>query len=146
MADEFYLVKIGTVNLTDDGTGTGAACLNQVQGLSSLFLARNGNTIKACDGTPRNFTFENEGKGVNLITKPFVIKSDVLDDLKTLINASFGGSDIAVQVSDGPGAANVDCKPLFENGIPPLNFGPNFSDDDLYDVEIRLVTTGFTAP
>jgi hypothetical protein len=98
-------------------------------------------------GTPKNFLAQNSGKGVNLITKPFVVTETVLNSLKTLIDAAnAGNTDIAVEVSDGPGAANVDCKPLFEGGIPPLNFGPNFFDEDLYDVELRLVTNGFTAP
>jgi len=34
MAEEFYLVKIGTINLTVDGLVTGAPCLNKVSGLA----------------------------------------------------------------------------------------------------------------
>jgi len=146
MADEFYLVKIGSIWLTDDGTGAGAACLTKVEGLAGLFLAHQGNTIKATGGKPYNFTIENEGKGINLITKPFVVTSDVLLDLKTLIDDSnSNGTAIEVQISEGPGSQNLDCDPLFEGGIPPLNFGPNFDDDNMYDAEIRLVTRGFTA-
>ncbi len=144
MAQEFYLVKIGDIYLTDDGMAGGKACLNTVSGLAALFLASNGATVKAVDGSPKNFTLENEGKGINLLTKPFSMKESVLSSLKTLVESSIGGSDIAVEISDGPGAANVDCMALFEGGLPPLNFGPNFFDDNLYDVELRLVTTGFT--
>lgn len=146
MAEEFYLVKIGSVNLTIDGTEGGAACLNKVEGMAGLFLAHNGVTAQPISGLPFNFIRPNEGVGVRVITKPFSVKQARLDSIKTLINtANTGGSAIPVEISDGPGSTvNVDCDPLFEGGKLPIDFGPNFFNDELYDVEIRLITRGYT--
>lgn len=145
MATDTYLVTIGDVVLSDDGEPTGAACLTRVEGLAELFLAHVGATRVPLSGDPFNFVKENLGKGVRLLSRPFSVTEDVLDDLKTLIDdANDDGSEIAVTVANGPMAANVDCDPLFENGEPPISWKGNFFDTELYDVEIRLITRGFT--
>jgi hypothetical protein len=146
MAEEFYLVKIGTINLTVDGLVTGAPCLNKVSGLAKLFMFHVGNTAVPISGVPFNMIAENEGAGVELITAPFAIKTTVVADLKMLIDlANISGDPIPVEISDGPGSQNVDCSPLFTDGIPPLSFGENFFNDNMQDVQIRLITRGYTA-
>lgn len=145
MANEYYLVKIGSIWLTDDGTGIGRACLNKVEGLSQLFLAHVGSTAVPISGLPFNFILPNEGGGVDLITQPFAVKTSVLASLKSMIDtANTNGTAIQVQISDGPGAQNMDCDPLFRDGKPPLDFGANFYNADMYDVSIRLITRGYS--
>jgi hypothetical protein len=146
ISGEFYLVTIGSVVLSDDGTGAGRACLTKVDGLAQLFLAREGNTRIPLSGVPYNFTRAISGANVKLISKPFVVSETVLSALKTLIDtAAAASSAIAVKVEQGPGAANLDCDPLWEEGRPPLLFTDNFFEEDLYDVQISLITRGFTA-
>lgn len=145
MAQDTYLVTIGSTVLSNDGTGGGAACLTKVEGLAGLFLAHTGATRIALSGKPFNFIRENLGQGVKLITKPFVVSSDVLDDLKGIINAANAGDAvIPVIIADGPMAVNVDCRPLFEGNVPPIQWQDDFFDTNLYNVEIRLITDGFT--
>ena len=145
MPNDTYLVTIGSVVLSDDGTGTGKACLTKVEGLTGLFLAHQGATRVPLSGTPFNFVKGNLGKGVRIIIKPFSVTETVLDSLKTIIDtANTGASVIAVKVEDGPLAVDLDCDPLFENGVPPINWTGNFFNSELYDVEIRLITRGFT--
>ena len=145
MADDTYLVTIGSVVLSDDGTSGGSACLTAVEGLASLFLTHTGATRVPLSGLPFNFVRENLGQGVRLISRPFSVSEDVLADLKGIIDtANTGSSAIAVVVADGPMEAEVDCDPLFEGGLPPIQWQGNFFNDQLYDVEIRLITRGFT--
>ena len=146
MADDFYLVKIGTVTLSTDGTDGGAACLTKVDNLDQLFGGWIGVTRIPLSGDPFNFVAQNEGKNVKIITKPFVVSQTVLDSLKTLINtAAQLNSVIEVSISNGPGSVNVDCKPFWEGEKLPIGFSSNFNNPNLYDVEIRLISVGYTA-
>jgi hypothetical protein len=148
ISGEFYLVQIGSVYLTDDGSGSGNACLTKVDGLSKLFLDHEGATNIPLSGKPWNNTREISGNNVQLVSKPFAVKEAQLEDIKDLIDAADGAhSAITVIVSNGPGSVSVDCDPFWdESGTPPLNFGGNFFDDDLFDVEVRFITRGFTPP
>lgn len=142
---EFYLVKIGTITLSDDGTDSGTACLTKVDGLAKLFGAYVGSTRIPFTGRAWNFIAENNGANVKLLTKPFVIENDTLEDLRDLIDtANSAASQITVIISNGPGAVSVDCDPLFEGEEPPIRFSGNFADDDVYEVQIALITRGFT--
>lgn len=144
MAEEFYLVKIGSVTLSDDGTDSGRACLVKVDNMAQLFPAYVGATRVPLSGRAFNFVAENEGANVRLIIRPFALNESTLSSLQALIDAAtLAGSTIAVGISDGPGAISLNCDPLWEDDKPPLNFGPNFYNSDLYDVEIRMITRGF---
>lgn len=145
MPNDTYLVKIGSLYFTDDGTGAGAACLTKVDGLAGLFLAHQGATRVPLSGVPFNFVKQNLGKGVRIISKPFSVSESVLSSLKTIIDtANTGASVIAVEISGGPMAVNLDCDPLFEGGVPPISWAGDFFNSELYNVEIRLITRGFT--
>lgn len=145
MPNEYYLVKIGTLYLTDDGTSGGAACLTKVQGLDGLFLAHQGATRIPLSGDPFNFVKENLGRGVRIITLPFSVSEARLSTLKTIIDtANTGGSAISIEISDGPMLANIDCDPLFEGAGPISWTTGNFFNSELYDVELRFITRGFT--
>jgi hypothetical protein len=151
ISGEYYLVKLGSVIFTDDGTDSGAACLTKVENLNRLFLAYEGSTFIPLSGLPWTFHRAASYQGIKLVTKPFVIKEDTLDDLKTLIdNATNTNTAIAVVIENGPGAANVDCDPFWENGAPPIVFDEFFEegsgDVNLYNVQINLITRGLTAP
>jgi hypothetical protein len=147
ISGEFYLVKIGSVWLTDDGTETGKACLTKVDNLARLFSGREGATQIPLSGKPYNFTRERSGNNVKLICKPFAVTATKLAAIQVLLDAAdLAGTAVAVAISDGPGAVNMDCDPLWEGEIPPITFSGDFYNDDMYNVEIRLITRGFTAP
>lgn len=146
MAEDTYLVTIGSIVLSKDGTGGSAACLTKVEGLAGLFLAHTGATRIPLSGKPFNFVRENLGQGVKLITKPFSVSETVLGLLKTAIDAAnTGDSVIPIIIADGPMEAAVDCRPLFEGNVPPIQWTDDFFDDSLYNVELRFITDGFTA-
>ncbi len=147
ISGEYYLVSIDSTYFSMDGTGAGAACLTKVDGLDKLFLSYQGVTRIPINGLPFNFIRENTAFGIHIVTKPFVVSETVLDALKTAVNTvSASGDALAVVVAGGPGAVNVDCDPFWEGGEPPLRFTGDFFDDNLYNVELHLVTRGFTAP
>jgi hypothetical protein len=146
MAEETYLVTIGSVVLSTDGTPLGVPCSSNVQGLTGFFLGHTGATRIALNGAPYNFVRENLGQGVRIVTKPFVVTADVLDLLKSEIDAAnASASAIPVKIENGPMSALVDCDPLFEGDAPPITWTGEFFNDQLYNVEIRLITRGFTA-
>ncbi len=146
ISGEYYLVTLGSIVLSNDGTGAGAACLTKVDNLDQLFSAYEGATQIPLSGKPFGFVREISGNNVRLLTKPFVVTNSVLEDIRDALDAAFiAGTGIAVKIEQGPGAVNVDCDPLWEDGKGPITFSGNFFNEDLYDVEIRLITRGFTA-
>jgi hypothetical protein len=146
MAQDTYLVTIGTIVLSKDGTDMGAACLTKVEGLSSLFLAHSGASRIALSGKPFNFTRESLGQGIKISIKPFSVTETVLGLLKTVIDTANTGNDvIPIVIANGPMAVNVDCRPLFEGNVPPIQWADDFFNTDLYNVELRFITDGFTA-
>lgn len=150
ISGEFYLVTIGSITFSDDGTETGRACLTQVEGLDKLFNGWIGRTRIPISGDPFNSVAENEGKNVKLITKPFVIPYTQVEALKTDLDGSASAdSNLEVVIAQGPGAVSVYAKVLLEaGGEPYIKFGPNgeFFNDDMFNVELRLITAGFIPP
>jgi hypothetical protein len=133
----FNKVQLDAIYLTDDESGTGLRCKSEVTGLDELFSAYTGATQIAISGKPFNFTRENDGAGVLIVVKPFVVSTDLRDDLKTLVDGALA-ADITFQTvfTGDNGIFDLNCKPRLNK---PIEFSGKFINGRIYDLAINLV-------
>jgi hypothetical protein len=132
----FNLIQIGTLYLTDDETSTGLKAKTTVSGLDDLLNAYTGATVIPISGKPFNFTRVNDGAGVFLQLKPYVVDSDLLSDLNDLFNTALAGdSTINVVITGDTGSFDLECKPRLPK---PLEFSGKFINGKIFDLSINL--------
>lgn len=133
----FNTIKIGSVWLTDDGLSGGKPCKTEVSGVDRLRPTRTGFTRTALSGQPYNFVMPNEGKGVVLVIRPYVLTESVFNQLQNGLDGSTqSGVAINVTLNGDTGDFDLECAPLLPQ---QMEFSGKFSNGRIFDVTINLV-------
>lgn len=108
----YWLVKIGSVYLTDDGLSTGSPCRVEVTGLSTLYQDYAISMRKSADNTPYGFTIPTNGRGVDITVKIVSMGFTQFDAIMNEINTALAGEDtISMEISQGTTDFTFDALP-----------------------------------
>lgn len=144
MPQDYSLVNIGGVWLTDDGTETGGPCRVLISGLNKLRLTRRGANTLTADGSSVLFTAANEKKGIDLIFNVAAETHEVLEDLYDAINALLDtDDDVQITITGDEGDFDVNCHPLYQPD--PIEYDPDVSDGVVNGLVIRMRTRSSNA-
>lgn len=132
----FNSIQLGTIYLTDTGLDTGRGCKCEVSGLDELISSKAGATVIPISGKPFNFVRDNDGAGVSLTIKPYVLTQAVYSDLKDAFDAALSSDSTVQVIIDGDtGTFDLDCKPRMK----PMDGDLRFVNGRIYNLAINLV-------
>lgn len=136
MSQEYNLVQLNTLYLTDTGLVGGVPCRTAVAGLDALSLTKAGQTTIAADGTPYNFISDGGGKGGPIKVSPEVVSSALLATLKTLLNTAIAANTTIHAIFTGDtGTFDLNVKPLFPK---PIEFNGEFFNGNIYGLVLNF--------
>lgn len=134
---DYNLVTIGSIVLSDDGTGGGLPCRTEVLGLDALKFTQTGSNTNAADGTVYQFKVDNLGKGLLIEIRPFAIMKDVFDDINDVIQDSLDNDTIInITISGDTGDFDLDVLPSMPK---PVEFSGDFFSEQINNVVYRFL-------
>src|SRR4051794_28326490 len=108
----FNTAQFDSLYLTEDGTSTGTGDKCEVLGLDALDSAWTGTNLIPISGKPFSFDLENDGAGLPLVIKPYVVTPTFKTALRTLFDAAIAAdSTIRVLIAGDTGSFDLNCKP-----------------------------------
>lgn len=139
---EYYKVEIDGNWLSQDGLEPiepNLACRVIVEGIAGLAMAQVGPITKAITGKPWKFISDNHGYGVDLTLKIDQMTPSLLSDIIDAIDDANAGDSTVNLILSGGELPNYDleCVP----GEPAVTYDGTFTDDRIFNVEIRLTVS-----
>lgn len=136
--DNNFLISIGTIWLTDDGTETGEPCLIQISGIAALLQADAANTTVSNNGEPFRESPLNPTYGRGIEIKVLYCPVSVYEDLKDFLDTNAADkTKFDFSISGIPGAATGAA--IVWDSPTYFDFG-EFDSDTIYDLIIRIIT------
>lgn len=141
MSQEYNLVQLDTIYLTDNGLVGGIPCRTVVTGLDAFALDKDGQITIAADGTPYAFIGDQAGIGSVIRIQPAVLAETVFENIKTMFNTAIGASTlITAKFTGDTGNFDLECLPAFPK---PLEFSGEFFNSYIYGVSINVIVVSF---